>query len=59
MPSEEVPATCPVAMVILSGWTARLVNRETETQTGKQLKGFQHQTGDLNKDEERERAHST
>ncbi len=28
-PSEEVPATCPVAMVILSGWTARLVERKT------------------------------
>lgn len=27
-PSEEVPATCPVAMVILSGWTARLVERK-------------------------------
>lgn len=24
LPSDEVPATCPVAMVILSGWTARL-----------------------------------
>lgn len=24
LPSKEVPATCPVAMVILSGWTARL-----------------------------------
>lgn len=24
-PSEEVPATCPVAMVILSGWTAKLM----------------------------------
>lgn len=24
LPSEEVPATCPVAMVILSGWTAKL-----------------------------------
>lgn len=24
LPSEVVPATCPVAMVILSGWTARL-----------------------------------
>ena len=36
LPSEEVPATCPVAMVILSGWTARLeivkqVEREIES----------------------------
>lgn len=39
-PSEEVPATCPVAMVILSGWTARLVKRMRWKQTWNQFKSF-------------------
>lgn len=48
-----MPATCPVAMVILSGWTARLGKRKIGKMHMKSVKGFTHQKERVNKDEGR------